>query len=505
MGNNQTNKGISVKNKRGKMALKIILACIALVVNMVAISICFATPWLKSSFEEVSLEEILFTINMPLNGTNTDYLSEVIQIIILPSIATVLGAVLILYFMAKYLHKDKWIKWIIGTETVIMVIISTVLLNSFLHIDDFFKRSSKYSVLIENEYVDPETVKLTFPEKKRNLIYIYLESMEASFEGRKNGGLTKENVIPELTELSRKYTNFSTTGGTGGFYCVTGADYTSASLTAQTMGIPLKFLHEPGSGFAEKVFLPGAVSIGELLRKNGYENYFAIGSDAVFGGRKVLFQTHGDYTIFDYNSAIRDGEIDKDYKVWWGYEDEKLFEFSKKRLKKIAKSSQPFNYTMLTVDTHWPEGYVCDKCNKKYDMQYKNVLACSSKQVAEFVEWIQKQDFYQNTTIVICGDHVTMEKQILSQDREQRRVYNTIINEAVKREHEKKRQFTAMDMFPTTLAALGVKIDGERLGMGVNLYSGEKTVCERYGYKKLDEELGSRSVYYNKRFLKNKD
>ena len=32
------------------------------------------------------------------------------------------------------------------------------------------------------------------------------------------------------------------------------------------------------------------------------------------------------------------------------------------------------------------------------------------RQVKEFVDWIQQQDFYENTTIVIAGDHPTMDK-----------------------------------------------------------------------------------------------
>lgn len=68
---------------------------------------------------------------------------------------------------------------------------------------------------------------------------------------------------------------------------------------------------------------------------------------------------------------------------------------------------------MLTVDTHFTDGYLCDLCDDEYDDQYSNVMACSSKQVAEFVEWVQEQDFYENTTIVISGDHLTMDSDYL--------------------------------------------------------------------------------------------
>lgn len=41
---------------------------------------------------------------------------------------------------------------------------------------------------------------------------------------------------------------------------------------------------------------------------------------------------------------------------------------------------------MLTVDTHFTDGYVCELCQNQYDEQYSNVIACSSRQVSEF--WI---------------------------------------------------------------------------------------------------------------------
>ena len=56
-------------------------------------------------------------------------------------------------------------------------------------------------------------------------------------------------------------------------------------------------------------------------------------------------------------------------------------------------------------------------------------------------------------------------------------------------------------MFPTTLAALGVEIQGDRLGLGVNLYSKNKTLCEKYGLEKFNNELDSRSLFYYRRFI----
>jgi phosphoglycerol transferase len=58
-----------------------------------------------------------------------------------------------------------------------------------------------------------------------------------------------------------------------------------------------------------------------------------------------------------------------------------------------------------------------------------------------------------------------------------------------------------MDMFPTTLAALGVEIKGDRLALGTNLFSGRNTLLEDMGFDKLEAELSKRSIFYNNNLL----
>ena len=157
-------------------------------------------------------------------------------------------------------------------------------------------------------------------------------------------------------------------------------------------------------------FMPGLTAIGDILQENGYSQNLLLGSDANFGGRKSFYTQHGNYNIYDYYYSKDNGQIPEDYHVFWGYEDKKLFEFAKEHLLEISSLEEPFNMTILTVDTHFEDGYLCEDCQDTYGSdQYANVMACSSKQVSEFVKWVQEQDFYENTTIVISGDHPTMD------------------------------------------------------------------------------------------------
>ena len=250
----------------------------------------------------------------------------------------------------------------------------------------------------------------------------------------------------------------------------------------------------------EDSFFEGVMTLGDILAEEGYDQRLLLDSEAKFGGRGTYFKQHGNYLMKDYNWAIDEGKIPKDYYVWWGYEDEKLFEYAKEQLTEMAAEDEPFNLTMLTVDTHFPDGYVCDICEDKYDNQYANVFACSSRQTVQFIKWIQAQDFYEDTTIVISGDHPTMDPDFTDNvdKKYTRKTYTCILNSAAGSGTGKAREFSTLDMFPTTLAAMGVEIEGDKLGMGVNLYSDTKTLIEEYGEQVCSDKMNLPSAFMDK-------
>jgi phosphoglycerol transferase len=231
------------------------------------------------------------------------------------------------------------------------------------------------------------------------------------------------------------------------------------------------------------------------------------GSSGNFAGRRAFFENHGNYTVWSVEDAINENKMTEEDKVWWGFDDSDLFNYAKEKIENLSKEDKPFNFTLLTANTHFEDGYFEDDvCENKYDDQYSNVIACSSKQIYEFIEWIKEQDFYDNTVIVISGDHLSMDSDFFENiDKNyDRTVYNAFINSAVSTENTKNRLYTTLDMFPTTLASMGAKIEGNRLGLGTNLFSDEKTLLEKYGKEYMDNELSKNSKYYNQNLISNK-
>ena len=376
------------------------------------------------------------------------------------------------------------------------------------------KNLVRTSKLIEHEYVDAHSVEITFPEKKRNLVYILLESAETSSQDRASGGQMETNYIPEMTEIAKNNISFSENDLLKGAGVAPDCTWTMGAMVGQSSGLPLKLFLNGGSvmeGYEN--FMPKITSLGDILEEQGYHNVFMAGSDFAFAGRKNYVTTHGHYEILDYNEAIRRGVIPDDYKVWWGFEDEVLYKWAKEELVELAAREDPFNFTMLTVDTHAQDGYICGRCRDEYKDQYANVWRCASEQLDDFVKWLQQQDFYENTTIVIVGDHLSMDTDFYLDDgsgwndyKKDRGVYNAFVNVAdnvadTDADIEKNRKFTTLDFFPTMLAAIGVKIEGNQLGLGVNLFSGDETLAERYGYDYLYAELAKRSIFYEREFL----
>lgn len=468
----------------------------------------YGANFLRRFFGNISMADLLYYANTTLEGTNVSAFYQVIFDVLAIFAGVTLFVAAGDWLLRKVQKQKGYPAWTIGLAACCLVY-AFCLANDQLGIISYCKFIMDESAFYEERYVSAEDVEITFPEEKRNLIYIFLESMEVTYADKASGGAMQDNYIPELTMLALENIDFSDEGVLGGAYTTYGASFTMGGLVAQTAGIPINTSYISGeatnAGIYEGYLLPGAQTIGDVLAKEGYQQVFMIGSEKEFGARGAYFKGHGDYKVSDYNTAIDEGKIAEDYKVWWGYEDIKLIEYAKEELLLLAGNDEPFNFTMLTVDTHFTDGYFCSECTEEYGEQYSDVIACSSRQISEFVEWIKEQDFYENTTVVIVGDHLTMDSDYIERhhaDTFNRRVYATIINPAEGRaESEYARQYTTLDMYPTTLAALGAEIEGNRLGLGVNLFSDELTLYEEYGAEYVNNELLKKSKFYANELL----
>jgi len=500
------------KPSKGLIATRIVML-VLISLGMIGF---FAAVWYRVVYGDVGFDAVFYALKAGPGDVASDLLIQYILWGLLPAVVLTPSVYFFLFHFPLEVEKreEKGRRYLFPHK--IAVLISSILVVVLLTGGIFYSGLAKWAYLslsetdiYEKEYVDPNSVSIEFPEQKRNIIYIYLESMETTFLSEELGGGIEHTTIPELYNLAQTNINFSHNSMVGGGRTLSGTTWTVGALVAHTSGLPLKFTLTTEDGEDQyDNFLPGVTTITDILKEQGYYQTIMFGSRGEYGGRTQFFQQHGIDKVYDLRTAYEDGIVPDGYKVWWGMEDKHLIEYAKQELLEISKGEKPFAFSMLTVDTHHIDGYLCDECENKFEAQYDNVMACSSKRIYEFVEWIKQQDFYENTTIVITGDHCSMDEGYISEYMQEdyiRRVYNCDINPhpelTINDENIKNRAFATIDMFPTTLAAMGCKIEGNRLGIGTNLFAGVPTLCERYEFDKLSDELAKHSEFYDKQLM----
>lgn len=498
-----------------KKLLKIVIALIFIIIGAAAI---FFVKWYPEKFGEFNLQLLLFHAVQDLDTANTDAIKLFI-IDFIPFLVTLLFLFLILFLVIysfskiniEIKTKSKAFKrrFIKRGQTLFFItvlgflVFSIYILANELDVVAYYQNNINYTDIYEVYYVDPKESELIFPEEKRNIIHIVLESMDYAYADYTEND-QKQSLIPNLTLLSEENFSITNTGEGDGLVTLAGASWTIGSLVSQTSGVPLSLQVEGNSVGKNGYFLPGVYNFGDILADNGYNNAFILGSDAAFAGRDVYYSTHGNYDIYDYYRMKELGKFHSGYHQFWGYEDLKLFEYAKELLLDLASQDAPFNLELLTVDSHFMDGYVDASCPLYFEVDYANAISCSDQKIIEFVRWIQEQDFYENTTIVIVGDHYTMNNEFLSGIDATSSLVNMIINPYEGKILASDRTATALDIFPTMLSSIGVEIPGSRLGLGTDLFSDKQTLVEEFGFTFLNQQLVLDSEFYHQELFNGK-
>lgn len=507
--------------KRFRKRLSIWAGTCAYILFLLVCILLYAIDYITNVIQVESFSQFLYTMQVGMGGAS----NTIVQILqgfaqsylIWIIIATILYACFLRLFIKekqakKSYHFSNTVLTLNSAALIASVITAGTLVYQVkqgydaLKIDEYFEEKNTVSTLYEDHYTKTDSSLVQFPEQKKNLIYIYMESMESTYADKQHGGGFNENLIPNLTKLAQENVDFSSKNSTdlNGGQVTNNTSWTVAGMVAQTSGTPLgvsnsKYNH---SFDEEMLFMPNVVSLGDLLKQQGYSNTLMCGSEASYAGRANYFRQHGDYEILDLNEAHESGKLPKNYHEWWGFEDSKLIDFAKEEITELAKKDQPFNFTMLTADTHFKDGYLCEDCPDTFDEQYENVIMCSDQRIAEFVQWIQQQDFYKDTVIVLAGDHLSMDgliNQSVGLDY-QRKTYFTVVN-GPEYTLDQNRSYTTLDIFPTTIEALGAQIEGHHLGLGTSLYADEPTLCEEFGFEWLNKQISYHNVRYEEEIM----
>ena len=328
----------------------------------------------------------------------------------------------------------------------------------------------------EENYIPPKTAKITPPETKKNLVILILESMEFTYAN------LDRDWIPELTKLSQENISFS--NYENGYTM----NFTMGHLIAMFCGIPCNFLANQiceyrvinQAGERRESIAPHAYSLGQILQDYGYTTFAVQSGSKQFSGTNTFLESHGVKDTSGLNELINHPARVHSVKKW-GLNDIDTYEIFKD---KIKNAPTPFCGILTTISTHMQV--------QEIEKEVLINIKIASQLAKNFIDWLQEN--YPDTTIVIVGDHTRMGKYF--QNIPNRRIYNTFINSCITPPNT-NRTFWAMDLLPSILESIGFQIENHRLGLGVSIFSSQKTLIESLGNKKLTQELKKKNHLYN--------
>ena len=308
-------------------------------------------------------------------------------------------------------------------------------------------------------------------------------------------------LIPNLTQLALKHTNFSPTDALGGITQLSGTGWTIAGSISYLCGIPLN-MPIGGNDFSNKHFLDSAVCVSDILADLGYTQAYFSNLDSSFAGNKFFFESHKikvlDLPYFQAQNLVPK-DLPKEMQGIWGLKDAELFKLAKNHIESQT-DSEPFALYISTIDTHQEEGFI----DKAYcaifgdNANYAGAFICADKIISDFVEWVRNSKFGANTTIIILGDHLSGTQGFFPPNAK-RFVYNAFINAKFSQKPRanltKNRTLSHFDITPLILDSLGIRT--KAFGLGRNPLYGGTLLEHEFSIDDFNKSLMQRNKIYD--------
>jgi phosphoglycerol transferase len=451
--------------------------------------------WALNTFPLRDANVVMLTLQEPFD----DFAYSMIKQYLATTIpqALLITAVLTIFLYALLSNTKKRLMFIGAYfAATIALFISDIPVSEYIHIlKNEPEKSASYSKFFVENYANPDSIKITPPEQKRNLILIYLESMETTFSDKEHGGNQDTNLIPEITQLAQQNINFGKDKNhIGGGIDSYGSGATFAAMLSRSLGIPFVVNYD------KTPILHHYKSLYKILNENGYRQIFFQGNSGCFKEFRNLVTDHKMDEIYGPDDLIERLNLNVEDLIrkqgFKNVQDKDAFKFASQILDTI---SEPFSLTFFTIDTHAPSGLYDPDCIKSNDEnnedeRLKAATRCASRELNKFLDSLKSKPFYENTSIVIFGDHLFMGTRLVK-GFPNRKWIDIFINSSKKPKSEENRVFSDIDMFPTILSSINFDIKGNKLGFGTDLFSEENTLVESLGLNKLNAELGKMSSH----------
>jgi len=423
-------------------------------------AIIASAGWFNREFGQVDLDQILYHVEMmpsSIRLSDSGFIQNAIDNCLLAPFAYALIVMCLWasleHFLASTVPFEKLKSKLLSNKgqilLVLLALIYAVTNNLIFHFD-FLPQQDWIASL----YASPKVLKA--PNKPRNLVLIYSESLETSYARKP----FVEGLLSPLDHLGQRPISFqrmSQMPGTG---------WTIAGIVSSQCGLPLKPLGLfSKNSIGEKLpeFLPKAICLGDILKQHGYENVFLGGAYSEFSGKDLFLKTHGYTTV--YGRDDWEALNPKPIMNGWGLEDDDLFKHGLQKLSELQAAKKPFNLTLLTVGMHFPDGFLAPSCKPIYN-SFEDTVICTSTLIEQFIQTARQRGLLDNTDYLVMGDHLSMHNAV--QDKLDKTGKRFIFNQfnSLSDLKPNRQVIDHFDIAPTLLSLLGFELKDGQFGLG---------------------------------------
>lgn len=344
---------------------------------------------------------------------------------------------------------------------------------------------------------------MTSPPK--NLILIYAESLEQTYFD----DALFPDLLPRLSKLREdalNFTNVSQVDGTG---------WTIAGLVASQCSLPFNVRYWDGQEAhtalaAIEAPFERELCMGDILDGYGYDNTYMGGAKLSFAGKGKFLRANGFDTVLGQD-ALLDMLGDYEYRSGWGLYDDSLLDLAAARVPQLAAGDAPFMLSVLTVDTHQPNGHISKDCAPypNEDNPILHAVYCTDQVIGEFIETLRARPDMDNTVIALFSDHLALRNTVfdrLSAIGENRRLTFSVWGDDIA-PGENTARATHFDVGPTLMELIGIPnyrennfgrsvLDGQD-GAWFDISATGKNAVGEIGYLDMGDNNAGQGVKFN--------
>jgi phosphoglycerol transferase len=338
---------------------------------------------------------------------------------------------------------------------------------------------------IDEHFVEPVFTK--FPATQKNMVIVYLESLEQTYAEIEQ---TKEKFskVDPLMADAIVATNLLQTSGSG---------FTIAGIVSSQCGVPLLpsgmnqgLYMRKKAGLEVKSFYENIECLGDRLSADGYTLSYMNGADARKYSKRSFLSQHGYTRIFD-KFSVSETDLEARGNLW-GLNDAFLYEHLRKELDFLASQDEPFVLSYLTISTHGPDAFLDVNCHPPPEgvSQIPTAIGCSLESLLNFYDYVEQKGLMDDTIFVVMSDHLAQRNTVYDalESHEQRK--NLFFIKGDVPAIEISKMASPIDIYPTLLEVLGYELRDRRANMGVSMLSENQSMIQKYnGVKELNKRF----------------